>query len=117
MVAVKKERPYWEYDAVNDRRTRPEHKALDTLVYPADHKFWDTYYPPNGFLCRCGVMTLSVRELEREGLTVRTKIPAGVKVDEGFDFNIGKQDAKIDISKYPEDWQKKYKKLVKKYKP
>ncbi|MCL6558763.1 MAG: phage head morphogenesis protein [Firmicutes bacterium] len=42
-------RPYWMYDAVNDTHTRPTHKALDGMVFPADHPFWDTWYPPNGY--------------------------------------------------------------------
>ncbi|WP_051258072.1 phage head morphogenesis protein [Desulfovibrio cuneatus] len=42
-------RPYWQMSGVNDSRTRPSHAALHEVVYPADHEFWDTYYPPNGF--------------------------------------------------------------------
>jgi len=34
--------PYWEYDAVNDSRTRPTHGKNDKKVYPANHPFWDT---------------------------------------------------------------------------
>ncbi len=45
------ERPYWMYDAINDSRTRPTHAALDGKVFPAGHKFWDTWWPPNGFNC------------------------------------------------------------------
>ena len=48
--------PFWEYSAVNDSRTRPTHRALDGLIYPANHEFWDTHYPPWGFNCRCTVI-------------------------------------------------------------
>lgn len=45
----------WEYHAVMDDRTRPQHAALDGMVLPADHPFWDEHYPPWGFNCRCTV--------------------------------------------------------------
>lgn len=49
MQRVKKTRPFWQYSAVNDSRTRPTHSAMNGKIYPADHEFWDTWYPPNGF--------------------------------------------------------------------
>lgn len=75
MQEVKKYRPYWQYIAVADDRTRPEHAALNGLVFEADNPFWDTNYPPNGFNCRCDVLTLSKRQVEKLGLTVHEKIP------------------------------------------
>lgn len=48
--------PFWEYSAVNDDRTRPTHRALDGIIYPAKHEFWDTHFPPWGFNCRCTVI-------------------------------------------------------------
>lgn len=50
--------PYWQYSAVNDDRTRPTHRALDGIVLPANHEFWDTHYPPWGWNCRCGIISL-----------------------------------------------------------
>ncbi len=64
------ERPYWMYDAINDSRTRPTHAALDGKVFPAGHKFWDTWWPPNGFNCRCSVISLTKQQVEKRGLKV-----------------------------------------------
>ena len=75
MQAVKKSRPYWQYMAVLDKRVRPSHAILHGKVYPADHEFWDSNYPPNGFRCRCGVVTLSERQVKAQGLTVETEMP------------------------------------------
>ena len=82
MQAVKASRPYWQYLAVMDRRVRPSHAILDGKVYPADHEFWATHYPPNGFRCRCGVRTLSQRQVDTLGLPVEKEMPqAGVWTD------------------------------------
>lgn len=51
MQQIKDRRPYWRYSAVNDGRTRPAHRAVHGKIFPADHPFWDTWYPPNGFRC------------------------------------------------------------------
>lgn len=48
--------PIWEYSAVGDDRTRPQHMALDGLQFPANHPFWNKYYPPWDFRCRCTVI-------------------------------------------------------------
>ena len=64
------------YDAVNDSHTRPSHLAMDGKVFPADHKIWDVWFPPNGFRCRCTVRTLSKRQVEARELKVEDKFPA-----------------------------------------
>lgn len=61
-------RPYWMYDAVDDDATRPAHRAMDGRVFAADDAIWDTWYPSNGFNCRCRVRSLSARELASRGL-------------------------------------------------
>jgi len=81
-------RPYWLYKTVGDADVRPSHRALDGMVYPAGHDFWQTYYPPNGHRCRCVVRTLSHREVERDGYTVHEAVPSDLpKPDPGWDTN------------------------------
>lgn len=72
--AVKKARPYLQYIA-RMIRTRPSHAILHRLVYPVDHEFWKSNYPPNGFRCHCDAITLSARQVERRGLTVQKEMP------------------------------------------
>lgn len=75
MQAVKASRPFWQYLAVMDKRVRPSHAMLHEKVYPAQHPFWDVNYPPNGFRCRCAVVTLSKRQVKAQGLAVETEMP------------------------------------------
>ena len=97
--------PYLMYNAVDDYRTREEHRANDNKIYPVSHPFWFTHYPPCGFACRCTTIQLSKSDLEDFGYEVspdtpieykdwknpRTglieKIPVGT--DAGFNFNAG----------------------------
>lgn len=105
---VMKLRPYWQYDAVNDSHTRPSHLAMDGRVYPADHPIWNTWFPPNGFRCRCTVRTLSKRQVEARGLTVEDKFPA-IAPDPHFGTNPAKVKFSPDLTGYPEPLVKAYK--------
>ncbi len=73
--------PYWQYQAVNDSRTRPTHRALSGLIFPANHPFWQTWYPPNGYNCRCSVRALSEAEMRARGLNVETHDPTGELIE------------------------------------
>ena len=64
------DRPYWMYDAMDDLHTRPQHAAMDNLVFAHDDPIWRTHYPPNGFKCRCRVRALSREEVDAKGLSV-----------------------------------------------
>ncbi|WP_300160092.1 PBECR2 nuclease fold domain-containing protein [Solidesulfovibrio sp.] len=99
MWAMRDTFPYWQYSAVNDGRTRPAHRALSGKIYSAGHPFWDTWYPPNGFNCRCSVKALTRRQVEDRGLTVEDDIPKEIDTasgpvrivpDQGFSTNVGK---------------------------
>jgi SPP1 gp7 family putative phage head morphogenesis protein len=63
-------RPYWQYVAVNDSRTRPAHSALHGTIYHANDPAWDAIYPPNGWNCRCRVRALTQRQVDKLGIDV-----------------------------------------------
>ena len=66
MQEIKSERPFWQYRHGGSAQPRPEHLAWDGLILHADHPWWRTHYPPNGFGCTCHVVCLSAREVDRE---------------------------------------------------
>ncbi|HHE70773.1 MAG TPA: hypothetical protein ENL34_00640, partial [Chloroflexi bacterium] len=72
---------YWQYSTIGDRRVRPTHQEQDGKIYPRDHVFWSTWYPPNGFRCRCTVWPLSRAEALAEG--VEENLPKTTP-DKGF---------------------------------
>jgi SPP1 gp7 family putative phage head morphogenesis protein len=80
-------RPFWQYVAVLDSRTRETHAALDKKCWPASSPVWDTIYPPNGYNCRCRVRALTPAELVRKGITLEPEGGAIPEVDEGWNFN------------------------------
>ena len=45
-----------QYRTANDDRVREEHALLHNTTLPASDPFWDKYYPPNGWNCRCTVV-------------------------------------------------------------
>ncbi len=66
--------PYWQYKTMADGRERLEHRALHNKVFKADDPFWDNFYPPNGWGCRCYVVNLTKRQVEKQGLKVENTI-------------------------------------------
>lgn len=63
-------RPYWEYVAVMDVSTRPKHTMINGLVYRYDDLFWESFYTPNGWECKCRVIALSNRNVQQKNQTV-----------------------------------------------
>lgn len=45
-----------QYRTANDGKVRPEHAALNGVTLPPSDLFWEEYYPPNGWNCRCTVV-------------------------------------------------------------
>jgi len=64
------DRPFWQYVAVMDAKTRPTHAAMNGMVFRYDDPFWATHYPPNDWGCRCRVRALSARDVQNRGIVV-----------------------------------------------
>ena len=47
---------YLQYRTARDERVRASHRPLDRITLPADDPFWDEFFPPNGWNCRCNVV-------------------------------------------------------------
>ncbi|MBS0354059.1 MAG: hypothetical protein JSR83_09185 [Proteobacteria bacterium] len=102
--------PYLRYVTKGDERVRASHAQWNSLVLPADHPFWQTHWPPNGWRCRCRVVAITQADYNRgtapdgspynkdepvidmyEWVNKRTGevlyVPVGI--DPGFDYNPG----------------------------
>ena len=61
----KRDRPWLRYVALLDDRTRHTHRRMHDVTLPVDDPWWETFAPPNGWNCRCTLMSLSDRDVER----------------------------------------------------
>jgi hypothetical protein len=72
-------RPYWQYRHADSRipaMPRKVHKSWDGLVLNWNDPWWDTHFPPNDWMCTCGVRSLSRGDLRRLGKTGPDQAPA-----------------------------------------
>lgn len=87
-----------QYRTSDDARVRDTHLALHNITLPPSDPFWDKYYPPNGWGCRC--TTAQVRKSKYEtsdpekaladGLESTRQISNGIDKGAIFRFNPGK---------------------------
>lgn len=54
------------YVTQDDGRVRAAHKSWHGLVLPVDDPFWNTHYPPNGWRCRCRVIPMRQKDLDKQ---------------------------------------------------
>lgn len=90
--------PNWEYVAVNDDKTRASHAALNGVIKRYDDPFWQTFYPPIDYRCRCTVIARSEYYAQKRGIETNSAEVhedkegrqyfdrAGTKVYPGKDF-------------------------------
>lgn len=90
-------RPYLQYVALMDAKTRDSHAELHGTVLHKDDPFWDENYPPNGWGCRCRVRARSKRDVERRGLKVLDRGKAKGVAEKGFKSNPGANPIMTDL--------------------
>jgi SPP1 gp7 family putative phage head morphogenesis protein len=84
--------PLLEYRTMEDGRVREEHEILDNTTKPVSDPWWDTYYPPNGWNCRCTVIRLNEGKETPKSKTEYPDIPKMFQVnlaEEGLVFPKG----------------------------
>lgn len=99
--------PYFLYIETVSREPREEHLAQVGTIAHVDDPYWDTWFPPNGYNCKCGVRQITKSEAEKRGWTPASKPPpwetrpfvnkrtgavdeVPVGIDPGWHFNPGK---------------------------
>jgi hypothetical protein len=55
---------------VGDSRTNAGHLALDGIILPHDHPFWQRWHPPLDMDCRCSVTIMTQGQFERSGQAI-----------------------------------------------
>lgn len=83
-----------QYRTVGDKRVREAHRALHNVTLPITSGFWDEYFPPNGWNCRCTVVRVRRDKYkesdEYRAMLAGSQATAG-KHQEMMRFNPGKQ--------------------------
>ncbi|MGR3435263.1 MAG: phage head morphogenesis protein [Shimia sp.] len=106
---TKEAMPYLSYELGPSIRHRPTHEARQGMILPVDDPTWDTWFPPNGWNCKCWVRQITARTAEELGgptepiphqtrpfLNERTgeirQVPVGI--DPGWQRNPGRERAR-----------------------
>lgn len=81
-----------KYKTAGDGRVRPSHAALNNITKPKNDSFWNKYYPPNDYGCRCNVI-----ETNDEKTTDTAHIPENT-VPKMFQVNTAKENIVFPLS-------------------
>ncbi|MBS7234211.1 hypothetical protein KHA90_24725, partial [Flavobacterium psychroterrae] len=66
-----------QYRTAQDERVRTSHQALADITLPKEDPFWSSFYPPNGWRCRC--VAVEVLKGKYDQSNSETAITAGEK--------------------------------------
>lgn len=76
----------YKYITVGDSRVRPQHRILHGVTLPKESEFWLYFWPPNGWNCRCSVISL----FEPHKIVLPPEDWKGLaEIDKDFVFNAG----------------------------
>ena len=98
-----------QYRTAKDEKVREQHRILDGITLPPSDKFWDEYYVPLGWNCRCSVVQVNPRRypqsdseeaLQRGRAATYQPNAKGQNKAQIFRFNSGKQKV-VFPSKHP----------------
>ena len=73
-----------QYRTAGDSRVRKTHEELNGITLPSGDVFWNEYYPPNGWRCRCKAVKVLKSKYEE------TSSAAAMEKGEKATTNIGK---------------------------
>ena len=85
-------RPYGRYTHGQSLHPREQHLAWDGKIVPLDDPWWNCRWPPNGWGCKCSVVSVSEKELLRNGWTVSHPEP-----DETVKITVNTPDGPLEV--------------------
>ena len=87
-----------QYRTVGDDKVRPEHAALNRVTLPITDKFWEEFYPPNGWGCRCTVVQVRKSKYpvtDHDEAMSLGELATGKDTKGIFRFNSGKEQKSV----------------------
>lgn len=88
------DRYHLQYRTANDGKVRPEHAAIHGITLPPSDSFWEEFYPPNGWNCRCTVIQVRKSKhpaTDHEEAMALGELATGRDSKGIFRFNPGKE--------------------------
>lgn len=88
------DRYHLQYRTSNDGKVRPEHAAMHGITLPPSDSFWEEFYPPNGWNCRCTVIQVRKSKhpaTDHEEAMALGELATGRDSKGIFRFNPGKE--------------------------
>lgn len=88
------DRYYLQYRTAGDNKVRPEHADMHGITLPLGDPFWEEFYPPNGWNCRCTVVQVRKSKYpatDHDEAIALGELATGKDTKGIFRFNPGKQ--------------------------